>query len=321
MDEPIITTPWQTRHVLGQERAKAQFYQSVQSGRLGHGWLFSGARGVGKMSLALLIARAILSDRPPVCDDDLEATFASEDGHLVTQQVHPDLRVVTLSEEEGAKKSIDVDQIRELKQFFTKSAGRSRWRVAIIDAIDDMTRQAVNALLKLLEEPPAYCLLLIVNHNSGRVIDTVRSRCQKLNFTAPAADITTDILSHILPHSDPQTRAAAAYLANGSVGRSIDMINAGGLAGFENMMRILAENDQDYVPQLHQFGDGISRREQAAQYQVFIGLLIDWVHRLTRHQADGHGFQPLFENEKILAERIVNSASVEELYACWERLG
>ncbi len=321
MEERDIATPWQTERVLGQEHAKQQFYQAVKSGRLGHGWLFTGPHGVGKMSLALQIARSVLNDIPPVSDHDLDAGFKSEAGHLVSRGVHPDLRVVALGAEEDAKKSIDVEQIRALKSFFTKSAGRSIWRVAIIDAIDDMTRQAVNALLKLLEEPPPSCLVIIINHNAGRVIETVRSRCQKLVFAAPKPELTAEIVGALLPHTDAQTRAASAYLAQGSIGRTIAMIEAGGLALFETIMSLLASKRAEDISELHRFCDAMNRRDQGDQFSLFVSLLSDWVYRLARHQADGAGFHPVFEHENSLATVIVGQASADDLYACWERLG
>lgn len=321
MDQVDVATPWLTPHVLGQDHAKTHFYQCVTAGRLGHGWLFTGPRGVGKMTFALLLARAVLNAGPPRNETQLAAGFQSESGHLVSRGVHPDLRVVALSEEEGAKHSIDVEQIRELKAFFTRSAGRSQWRVAIIDSIDDMTRQAVNALLKLLEEPPDYCLILIINHNAGRVIDTIRSRCQRLSFIAPNQELAVDILSNLLPQSDAQTRAAAVYLAQGSIGRAVDMVHHGGLALFETIMSLLSSRGNQSISELHRFCESVSRRDQSEQFTLFVTLLRDWIYRLARHQSDHSGFQPLFANEQELADALTQQVEPDALYACWHKLG
>jgi len=179
----------------GHEIALAEWAAAMESGRMHHGWLLQGPRGIGKAHLALRMAAGALGVPTgqtvhPVAD-------------LIAAGSHPDLRVVRIPvDDKGKSKSdIPVDSIRELSRFFNMSPAMGGWRIAIIDALGDLNRNGANALLKTLEEPPARCLLLLVSHDGGSVLPTIRSRCRVLRLS---------------PLNEPQ--AAAVLTANGVTG-------------------------------------------------------------------------------------------------------
>ena len=108
----------------------------------------------------------------------------------VAGRAHPDLMVLERDDRATARprKSIPVDEARALPEFFSKSPGRAAYRVAIIDAADDLNPNAANAVLKTLEEPPARGVLLLVSHAPGALLPTIRSRCRRLVFAAPPTE-------------------------------------------------------------------------------------------------------------------------------------
>ena len=146
--------------------------------RLGHAYLLAGREGLGKLALALAFARLAL------CESAVDGTSC---GHcrscvLLHNGNHPDF--VRVSPEED-KKSIGIDQIRELLGFYTLKSHYGRHKIAVLHPAEAMTTNAANALLKLLEEPPPGALFLLVTHRAGQLPATVLSRCQRVALVNP----------------------------------------------------------------------------------------------------------------------------------------
>ena len=160
-----------------------QFEAAHGAGRLGHGWLLAGPRGVGKINLALLAARRLLEGT----DGDVrfleadEAATAMAGRHEPADR-HPDLHWVF---PEPKRYTLTVEQIREAAQALSLTSLTAQARVLILEPADAMTTAAANALLKTLEEPGADTYLLLISHQPGRLPATIRSRCQTLSVRCP----------------------------------------------------------------------------------------------------------------------------------------
>ncbi len=309
----------ETRVVIGQDHAIDSFLGAAQGSRLAHGWVFNGRNGVGKMSLAMLIARAVLTNGPPQTRQDLAAGFDSAEGRLVSQGSHPDLRVVTRDLESG-QKQIDVDQVRQLKNFFAHSAARSQWRVAIIDAVDDMNRNAANALLKVLEEPPSNCLLILINHNQGRLLDTLRSRCRMVHFNELGKDTIMQILPNICPGHDQRSLAAAAYLAEGSLAEAVFLVEHGGFEHYKAMLdAVMALGAADYDA-LHSFSDFVASRDDVTRFDAFIGLVSAWLIRISKYAAGAASYSPLYTGEQEFVDRLIATGDMSDIIDIWEKI-
>lgn len=164
-------------------RAEAAFVDAQARGRMHHAWLLTGVEGSGKATFAYRAARRLLGASPEPGRGLLGCDAFDPVARLVTAQAHPDLLVLERVVEGGkTKKSISVDQARELPEFFSKSPSQAGHRVAIIDAADDLNLNAANALLKVLEEPPERGVLFLVSHAPGKLLATIRSRCRRLAF-------------------------------------------------------------------------------------------------------------------------------------------
>lgn len=171
---------------LGEGGPERAFVDAMDRGRLHHAWLLTGPEGVGKATFAYRAARRLLgaAARP-----DLGALGADADDPVCRQiiaRAHPDLLVLQREVEDGKpRRGIPVDEARELPDFFAKSPATAPYRVAIIDAADDLNVNAANAVLKTLEEPPARGVVLLVSHAPGGLLATIRSRCRTLRFAPP----------------------------------------------------------------------------------------------------------------------------------------
>ena len=183
--------PCETEHLFGHDAACAQVLEAFNGDRMHHAWMLTGPKGIGKASLAYQIARFLLAADPP--GDSLFGTpppatsLAVPADHPVASRIRagsePGLCILRrpVDDKTGKLKTvIPVDTVRELRQFFSLSAGGNGRRVVIVDCIDDMNANAANALLKVLEEPPQEAVLLLVTHQPGRILPTIRSRCRTL---------------------------------------------------------------------------------------------------------------------------------------------
>ncbi len=184
--------------LVGHESAEAALRRLFQSGRMPHAVLMTGPRGIGKATLAYRFARFVLAhgangdDVGRLAEDEgtLAVPAASGVFRRVASGGHADLLSVERAYDPRRRRlrsEIVVDETREIAAFLRLTAGEGGWRVVIVDGADAMNRSAANALLKILEEPPRQALLLLVAHNPGRLLPTIRSRCRRFPMTAVAA--------------------------------------------------------------------------------------------------------------------------------------
>ena len=200
---------------------EAAFLDAFDKGRLHHAWLLCGVEGAGKATFAYRAARRLLGAAPDPSRGLLGTRPDDPVARLVSAQSHPDLLVLERAVEGGkTKKSISVDQARDLPEFFSKSPSQARYRVAIIDAADDLNLNAANALLKVLEEPPERGVLFLVTHAPGRLLATIRSRCRRLAFPVWPLHALEELVRNQTGVSSAEA-ARIAGMAAGSPGQAL----------------------------------------------------------------------------------------------------
>ena len=206
--------------------AEAAFVDALDRGRLHHAWLLCGVEGSGKATFAYRAARRLLGAVPDASRGPLGTRPDDPVSRLVSAQSHPDLLVLERLVEGGkTKKSISVDQARDLPEFFSKSPSQAEYRVAIVDAADDLNINAANALLKILEEPPERGMLFLVAHAPGRLLATIRSRCRRLAFPVWTEAALADLVRS-RTDLDGAEAARIAGMAGGSPGAALNLSTA-----------------------------------------------------------------------------------------------
>lgn len=239
--------------------AEEAFLDSLNRGRLHHAWLLCGVEGSGKATFAYRAARCLLGAAPDLSRGPLGAAPYDPVSQLVSAQSHPDLLVMERLVEGGKqKKTISVDQARDLPGFFAKSPSQAQYRVAIIDAADDLNINAANALLKILEEPPERGVLLLVTHAPGRLLATIRSRCRRLSFPIWTPD-QLETLVRNRTGADPDDARLAADMAGGSPGAALALASG-------------AMQEVDALARHWVFGEAVDRAEQLAVADGFRGV-------------------------------------------------
>ena len=203
------------------EAPTAAFEAALARGRLHHAWLLTGPQGLGKAGFAYAAARRLLGGAPkPAMPGDSVS-------RMISARAHPDLLVLERHVEGGAaRKSIPVDEARRLPEFFAKAPAISAFRVAVIDAADDLNVNAANAVLKTLEEPSGRGVLLLVSHAPGRLLPTIRSRCRRLAFDPwPYEELVGFAVARLGVEADAADRLA--QMAFGAPGRLLSLAAAG----------------------------------------------------------------------------------------------
>jgi DNA polymerase-3 subunit delta' len=255
--------PRQTARLIGQDRALAIVSRALRSGRPPQAWLICGPPGVGKATLAYRIARYLLaygaSDQGPA---DLSVPANDPASVQVAAGSHPGLLVLKRSVDPDTGKLMNVlsvGEVRRLSGFFGMTSGAGGWRVALVDTADDMNDNAANALLKLLEEPPSRAMLLVLSNTPGRLLPTIRSRCQRLNLRPLSEGDMEAELQRLLPEQSAAERASQARLARGSLGAALTLAGGEGLMLAEEADRLIDQAAQPDIPALFALADKLSR--------------------------------------------------------------
>jgi DNA polymerase-3 subunit delta' len=219
--EPGAPHPRETFRFIGHAAEERALADALRGGRMHHAWLLAGPKGVGKATLAYRFARAALAARA-IGGRPFDVNPEDVVARRIAALSHPDLFVLRRGFNERGKprREITVDDARALAHFFSLAPSEGGMRVAIIDAVDDLNRNAANAILKTLEEPPARSVLLLVCHAPGAALATIRSRCRRLPLR-PLDD------AHVREALGADADEALIALAKGRPGRAIALAAQG----------------------------------------------------------------------------------------------
>jgi DNA polymerase III subunit delta' len=281
--------PRENPDLIGHEAAETALRQLVDSFRLPHALLLSGPRGIGKATLAYRLARFVLSGAGEGSAPDMfgsPAAAPTEPGLAVSPDSgvfrrvaasgHADLLTVERGFDPRRKRlrsEIVVDDIREIGAFLHLTAAEGGWRVVIVDGADTMNRHAGNALLKILEEPPRRTLLLLVAHSPGKLLPTIRSRCRHMKLAALSPAAVRALLGRHAPEIGDSEAAALTDLAEGSIGRALELAASGGVAFHKSMVSLLARPGGLDPLAAHGFADRLARADAEDSYRAVEELL------------------------------------------------
>jgi DNA polymerase-3 subunit delta' len=278
--------------IFGQDRAIEQFAGAWATRRLHHAWLLAGPKGVGKASFAKTAARRVLAEAagPAVDLPGIETPDDHPIVRLVEAGSHPDMRWLErlVSEKTGnLKQDIAVDQVRELAEFMGMTAALSAWRVAVIDTVDELNQSAANALLKILEEPPANTLFFLVSNAPGRLLPTIRSRCRMLHFEALDDDAMASVLEERAPNLSPAQRKEVIAMSFGSAGRALAFAELD-LAKLENAALAILRQGDPTNARRSELASELGKKAAADRYAAFLDLAPSLIAREARQLQGAH---------------------------------
>lgn len=316
MSEEQDITPQNNNYLIGQDEAQQVFLRAYQNNTLHHALILSGPKGVGKATLAYRIARFLLA-----ANDDERKNYTSlnvSESSPIFKQVangsHPDMMVLERDFIETDKKKIlsalkhgeildvsdlaefkrsafiRVDDVRKINEFLTKTSFNDGWRIVIVDSADDMNRNAANAFLKILEEPPARTLLLLISHNPAELLPTIRSRCAKLPVHILDNQTVESLLRRYRPELSSALVTKLAELSNGSIGKAILYADTNAVELYEQMCTLLCAKSRFSMAKMLSFTAEIAKDND--KFNILQELILKFI---KEHMSDCRDPEALYK--------------------------
>jgi DNA polymerase-3 subunit delta' len=317
IEEPEgLLPPRESIQCLGHNDVEQTLLSLINADSLPHAIIFNGFEGIGKSTMAYRLARNLLKNGTPDSAQDnlfgdapVQATsldVGREDPVFsrVVSGGHPDLLTIERPEDtrKGTRKNnVDVETARKVAPFLRMTSSEGGWRIVIIDDADTMNRNAQNAMLKILEEPPKNALLILVTHRIGALIPTIRSRCRVLNFLP----LNTDTLTSLLMKEVGQTiseedQAILSTMSQGSIGRAKQILDVKGLDIVHQVLEILKTYPDFNWVDIHHLSDQAGKMGQNGTFEMIHHTFLWVVESIIQSQAKNIGLPtPLSGNELI----------------------
>lgn len=322
-----LKPPRESAVMLGHDAQEQMLLSSFNQGNLPHALIFAGPEGIGKASFAYRMARFLFKHGGADAGQDsmfgdapLAATTmdVSEDDPVfrrVASGGHPDLLTIErpIDEKKGTQKAeVNVELARKIAPFLRMTSSNGGWRVVVVDDAETMNRNAQNAILKILEEPPEKALLILVCHRLGAMIPTIRSRCRTVHFQALPDDTMVSLLKQGAGgYIGGEDLLLLSAMADGSPGRAISLYQEGGIDQLRNILSLLASRPNWDWTRIHQLAENLGRYGSDAEYASFAAMMGWLFQSLTLAKAAGPSKLPeLLRSEAMMG--LLNHYSLEQ---------
>lgn len=291
------------KDILGQDLAIGHLRNAIQSDRMHHGYIFKGPEGVGKRNFAIALATLLN------CSKRNEFEFIDGCGtcpscHKMRTLQHPDLMLI---EPTGASNTIKIDSIRQVSKFVRNHPFEARYQIIIINDAHTMTTEASNSLLKTLEEPPSWVRIMLVTHRPNRLLNTIRSRGQFVQFKKLADESLMSLLNKEYGDVDPQTKALAIQLAEGSISRTISFIEEGVLERRNLTFKVLETLNANHPKSISESAALLLKSKDRAHANEIVDHLQLILRDVAGYQMD------VFETENKLIKTLADNSRFEAL--------
>lgn len=318
--------------LIGHEKAEKLLLSAFLSGRFPHAVIIGGPRGIGKATLAFRLARFLLAQGGAeggggLFESASPDSLALSPDHPVFKRVasagHADLLTIERETDPKTKRlrgEIVVQDTRAIASFLRLTSAEGGSRIVIVDGADEMNRNAANALLKILEEPPANAFLLLVSHHPGRLLPTIRSRCRFLGLQPLPEEEVSLMLARRHPELAAEDRALLARLSEGSIGRALELAGTGGLDLYRQLIGLLTQLPELDAVALHAFADRMARPDAADACRTMSELMTGWLARMVRQAATGEGEETADAREAAAFRRLAARRGLDQWVEVWEKI-
>lgn len=323
-DVNTIPTPLTAATLIGHAAQTAHLLNLMRANRLPHALLFTGPKGIGKATLANHLARFLLSGGNAQEAATLEIALNHPIARRMQAGSHGDFLSISpafdeKNQEEG--REISIEAARAIAPFMRMTPSESFMRVVIVDSADDLNRNAANAILKILEEPPPASLLILISHQPAQLLPTIRSRCQTVKFDRLSMEEGARILSQYSESSSTERNAYMA-LANGSAGQAIWLERHGALAIYELLLSLLARLPD--IPPLNiiQATDKLFAKQSHANWRITAHLFSQLLAKAVQQAVMPNESQAVIlpQETQVLSQlTIIGAKRLSELYQAFQQ--
>ncbi len=333
-----LTDPQSMSFCLGHNDQEKMFIELFEKDSMPHAMIFAGAQGIGKSTMAFRLARFLLKNGKK--DQNQDSLFGGDDvAHdissldvpsddpvfsRIASGGHADFLYIARNYDASKGKwdaNLKVEALRKIEPFLRKTSSEGGWRIVIVDDADTMNRNAQNAILKILEEPPANVLIILITHRPGMLIPTIRSRTRFVQFSPLSSEILLDLLhkqsDHPVPSLDQMDILSS--ISEGSIGKAINFIDGGGFDTLIQIFDLLDEYPNWNWVKIHQFSSSISSPAQDKEYRMFVELL-KWLFRqmLSLKARGGQDLPTFLQRDSLM--NIMSEMSLESLISITDGL-
>lgn len=313
--------------LLGHDGIEQRLYDQFTNKNLPHAMLFCGAKGIGKASMAMRLAKFLavgelaeqggvnLFGEPEVPKHPLDVDAHSTAAGRIDNGSHGDVMLIRPQWDErkkAYKKDILVEDVRKVGHFLSHTPSECDHRIVVIDSADALNTAAANALLKVLEEPPENAILICVAHKPGSILDTIRSRCRPIYFSPPSKAEFHTILSE---QGVEEGLIDPLYsFADGSPGFALELVEEGALEMYQRQCEVAIQGAGDNQSK---FFDFVTSKQKPERWLVFQHC---WMRLLSRIQQapiaalDGE----LFAQEKTTLAQMATKLQPDAWHTLWE---
>ncbi|MDP8208751.1 MAG: hypothetical protein P9L92_18955 [Candidatus Electryonea clarkiae] len=345
------------KNLIGQEKISKVLSKALLSDRLAHAYLFLGAEGVGKEAAAIDFARALICDLSPGQANEMGEIIPCEQCSSCSKSrflQHPNLKILfpmpkpkdrsegETSEEYSEKQSkrieealdakvenyysplnvdggkeILVEHIRTLRKEFSMTAFSGNRRVVIISQTDRLRKEAANAFLKLLEEPPVGTVFILISSHESRLLSTIYSRCQAIRFPPLPGEVIKNELQEKIGVDEQQAKTATR-LSYGSWYRALEWASGNPVEEIEKaveVFRLLAKGDPGIIDAEV---DKLTGRDKAGNLPRLLGLMIEWLRDVQRYDSSSDENKEQSEEEALV--RFANFCSGRDFAMALEEI-
>ena len=316
-DVPVLH-PKSSEYLVAHAAQEKLLLSMFNEKRLPHALLFIGQKGIGKATLAYRLARFLLAPQeaagsslfgdalPP---ESLHITATHPTFRRIVSGGHPDFLIL-----EGD--DIKVEDARKVPDFLSLTPAESDWRVVIIDCAEAMNRNAANALLKTLEEPPQQAVIILISHNPGALLPTIRSRCRVLRVPSLTDNEFAAVMERMAPQVDRHDYGKWALLSGMSPGIALSLVEGEADALYEEVLDLFTAKD---TVKLHTFAERFARKDADEQWQI-LKRLVFWL--LARIAAVDAGIVlEVFAGEGEILRNIYSGKPVSFWTEAWDTSG
>ena len=330
MNQQVLARKWRPTtfdQLIGQEHVRKALTHALNTGRLHHAYLFTGTRGVGKTTIARILARCLN------CETGVSATPCGECRNC---QAISDNRFVDLLEVDAASRT-KVDDTRELLENVSYAPSQGRYKVYLIDEVHMLTTHSFNALLKTLEEPPEHVVFLLATTDPQKLLPTVLSRCLQFHLRDLGPDLIESHLEHVLSEEQVTFEKDAlwhlAKASRGSVRDAMTLLDQAiahgeGSVSADNVIEMLGTQGVSEIPQLlsdiaaGQATDALSRISDLARetpdWMALISGMQSLLHHVAIAQVTDQGINHLSPGEQKAVRELAAVMSPEFLQLAYQ---
>lgn len=296
--------------VVGQEQIKSHLKTAIKMKKVSHAYIISGEKASGKEFIASIFAQTLCCEKGG--DEPCGECHACKQAE---SKSHPDIRFIT--HEKPA--SISVDDIREqISSDVSVKPYSSEYKIYIVSEAEKMTVQAQNAILKTLEEPPAYVVILLLTTNAGVFLQTIRSRCVEMEMKPVAGKVLKEYLMKELMIPDYKADVCVAF-AQGNVGKAREMAKSDDFTAVQNATLNLVKSVREM-----ELNEAVAAIKAMTEYKVdpgdYLDIIAIWYRDVLLFKATGEIDQLVFRDELSTIRRVAQRSSYEGIEEVLEAL-